>query len=128
MAHPSRTGKTSISDSQQDVLNSSFDQEFGILTVGVLGWTGSAFTAFKVNAQGELIVDTGGGELAVNVQTNSGDSNVKYIGQAAIGTATSAASWQIMKIDKTTGTVITYADGDDSFNNVFDNRESLSYE
>lgn len=67
------------------------------------------------------------GDFAINVQLDSGDSNVEYIGKAAIGTLTSAASWQIRKVDINTGTVITYADGDEEFNNIFDNREALSY-
>lgn len=65
--------------------------------------------------------------LAINLQVDSGDANVTYVGKAAIGTATSAASWQVMKIDENTGTVITWADSNALFDNVFDNRESLSY-
>lgn len=48
-------------------------------------------------------------------------SNVTYIGNAPIGTATSAASWQIQKLDETTGLVRTWA-GTGTFNQVWDNR------
>ena len=51
---------------------------------------------------------------------------VTYIGKAAPGTATSAANWQIRKIDETSGTVITWANGGIS-NQIWDNRASLSY-
>ena len=54
-------------------------------------------------------------------------STVTYIGKATPGTATSVSLWQIQKIDTTTGTVITWADGNGNFDNVWDNRASLSY-
>lgn len=55
-------------------------------------------------------------------------STITYIGKAAIGTATSAASWQIQKI-LVSGTVtsITYAGGTDNYDQIWDNRASLSY-
>lgn len=52
--------------------------------------------------------------------------DVDYVGEASIGTATSAASWRIKKVDNTTGTVIQWA-GTGIFNQVWDNRASLSY-
>ena len=54
-------------------------------------------------------------------------STVTYIGKATPGTATSVSLWQIQKIDTTTGTVITWADGNGDFDNEWDNRASLSY-
>lgn len=63
----------------------------------------------------------------LRVQEDSGDTNVSYLGTATPGTATSAAAWQIIKIDENTGTVLTYADGNVEFDNVWDDRESLSY-
>ena len=67
------------------------------------------------------------GDYAINVQVDSGDSNVEYIGIAPIGSLTSQAVWQIKKVNYTTGTIITWADSDKSSNNIFDDRESLSY-
>ncbi len=55
----------------------------------------------------------------------SGD--ITYVGQAAIGSLTSSAVWQIKKLDETSGSIITWADGDDSFDNIWDNRASLTY-
>lgn len=52
---------------------------------------------------------------------------VLYVGQALPGTATSAASWSIKKIDTTSGIVIKWADGDTLYDNIWDNRASLSY-
>ncbi len=57
-------------------------------------------------------------------------ANVTYIGKAALtgsAIATSSAVWQVQKIDETTGMIITWADGDSSFNNIWDNRASLTY-
>ena len=55
--------------------------------------------------------------------------SVTYVGKAAIGSATSASVWQIMKIDESGDPelVITWADGNDNFDNVWDNRLSLTY-
>lgn len=56
------------------------------------------------------------------------DASTTYLGFAKIGTATSTAAWQILRIQKTgTVTLIQYADGDTRFNNIWDNRASLSY-
>lgn len=49
-----------------------------------------------------------------------------YIGEAAPGSATSAAVWRIQRITNADST-IEWADGDGDFNNVWDNRASLSY-
>jgi hypothetical protein len=57
-------------------------------------------------------------------------ATITYIGKAVpAGTAvpTSDPLWQITKIDETSGTVITYADGDLLFDNVFDDRAGLTY-
>lgn len=65
-------------------------------------------------------------ELTTKLDEASAD--VIYIGSAKLGTADSDASWQIRKIE-TSGNVtsILYADGDRRFDNVWDNRASLTY-
>lgn len=113
----------------QNLLNWSWDETKRILGIGMVGWDGTNPQVVKTNAQGELIVNTGGGEQALQLDDVT-TSNVTYVGVATIGTATSAASWQIKKIDES-GTpetlVITWADSDDSYDNVWDDRASLSY-
>lgn len=53
---------------------------------------------------------------------------VTYVGSADPGTATSAASWRIKRITETGADIsIEFADGDAFFDNVWDNRASLSY-
>lgn len=78
--------------------------------------------------QDEIIAAVGGGtDEEVRLATDSGDANIEYVGKAIPGSATSAAVWQISRIDNTTGLVLEFADGNSSFDNIWDNRESLSY-
>ena len=58
---------------------------------------------------------------------NSSQTQV-YIGDAVPGTAESAANWRIKKIVFSgTDSTTTFADGDSAFDNIWDNRASLSY-
>ncbi len=52
-----------------------------------------------------------------------------YVGKAIAGTATSAALWQVKRLTfAADGGVITkFADGDATFDNIWDNRASLTY-
>lgn len=68
-------------------------------------------------------VSFGGVKYALRMATVG---NFDYVGEATIGTATSAASWRVKRIDNTTGLVITWA-GTGTFNQVWDNYASLSY-
>ena len=100
----------------------SIDQEEHTHTGGVAGKK-----VFVADSKGNIVDFGGSSNWGLNVQVDSGDANVEYLGRADIASVTSDAVWQIMKIDETTGTVITWADGDENFNNIFDNREALSY-
>lgn len=50
-----------------------------------------------------------------------------YLGLAAPGSSTASAVWQITRYDVTSGVIALYADGNTSFDNVWNNRGSLSY-
>jgi hypothetical protein len=52
---------------------------------------------------------------------------VLYIGKAPIGSATSSAVWQVVKLDTTSGLVKTWASSSASFDKVWDDRASLNY-
>lgn len=67
-------------------------------------------------------------ELVLTFRQDGPTGGVTYYGFAAAGTATSAASWKIAK-ETVSGvsTTLLFADGDVNFNNVWDNRASLSY-
>lgn len=55
-------------------------------------------------------------------------ATVTYIGVAHPSATTAQALWRIKKIDSTTNpTTIFFADANDNFDNVWDNRASLSY-
>ena len=59
---------------------------------------------------------------------DSPDSNTTYICKAKLGALSSAAVWQIQKLTVSgTATTFRWADGDDNYDNVADNRTSLSY-
>ena len=65
-------------------------------------------------------------EEAQNIDEAS--STVTYIGLAAIGTSGASALWKIKKISISGAvTTITWADGNDNYDNVWNNRASLSY-
>lgn len=78
----------------------------------------SVAATLDVETQPSLVVE----------KIDQASATVTYIGQAAPGTATSAAGWRIQRMS-VSGTVTTfeYADGDLSFNNIWDNRASLTY-
>jgi len=69
---------------------------------------------------------TSGEQLTCLVDEAS--STVTYIGSAAPGSATTSAVWRIKKV-LVDGTVtsIKFADSDELFNNIWDNRASLTY-
>ena len=64
--------------------------------------------------------------FAVNIDTPS--ASLTYIGEAAIASLPSDPVWRIKKLE-TTGSVlsITWADGNNAFDNIWDNRSSLIY-
>ena len=57
------------------------------------------------------------------------DGNPIYIGKSDVGTLKSLPLWQIRKLTYSSGNLvdIQYADGDRNFDNIWDNRVTLSY-
>jgi len=108
------------------------------------GGGGGGGTSFQ-NAEGNLvyaeleadgsipvtIVAGGGGSSTTNYSTrikeDSGNADITYIGNAALGTAESASLWQIKRLDSTTGLIKLWADGNDDFDNQWSTREAGSY-
>lgn len=66
-----------------------------------------------------------GGQNALRVDTSA--NPILYLGEAAPGTLDSQALWRIQRIDTTAVIKIEWADGNDYFDNVWDNRAALSY-
>lgn len=76
-------------------------------------------TALNVNA---------GGSSTFATRTDDVGSGITYVGKAVVGSVTSDSVWQISRITETDGDlVVQYADGNASFDNIWDNRASLSY-
>ena len=88
------------------------------------------FTGLKLRTTGED-GGGGGGGSSINdklLQVDSVAPNTTYLGYADPGSLTSASVWAIKKIVETGNDVsITWADGDNSFDNVWDDRLILSY-
>lgn len=61
------------------------------------------------------------------VRTDDVGSGVTYVGEAAPGAATSASVWRVRRVTSTEDTILEWADGDSAFDNVWDNRASLTY-
>lgn len=53
--------------------------------------------------------------------------NTVYVGYAVISSITSDPVWKIKKIDTTSGADITWADGNNNYDNIWDNRTILTY-
>lgn len=84
-------------------------------------------TQTKVDALGPVDVEViGSSDYLVKIDEVS--ASVSYLGKASIGSADGAAVWQIQKLE-TIGTVLTiaWADGDVLFNNIWNDRASISY-
>jgi len=59
---------------------------------------------------------------------DAASATVTYICEAVPSATTSQALWRIKKVDSTTNpTTILFADGNDNFDNIADNRASLTY-
>ena len=63
------------------------------------------------------------------LQLDEAASSITYVGEALPGTDTSSGLWRIKRLDESGDpeVIITWADGDASFDNIWDNRVSLSY-
>lgn len=64
---------------------------------------------------------------ALSVRIDDTADPTIYIGKAPIGSTTASAVWQIAKLDTSSGLIKTWADASSSFNQIWDNRSSLTY-
>lgn len=110
MAHTVPGNKHAV----QNILNWSFDPDYNVLTFETLESDGTSLFASPTRLRALKLDD-------------SSTANVTYIGYAPIGTAGATAGWQIQKLDKTSGLIITWADGNSNYDNVWNNRTSLTY-
>jgi hypothetical protein len=99
--------------SEQNVLNSVYDQSLRALAVICFGFDGTNAQALVADAMATKITVSG---------------NYTYLGIAAPGTAQSTAKWQCKRIDSSVAgtTVITWADNA-NFSQVATDLTSLTY-
>lgn len=100
------------------------------------GGGGSSWTAIGTNgfqaplnldASGNLkTVSSGGAEIYKKLIDDTTTTSVTYIGEAALGTALSASSWRIKKIDESASPIVITWTGT-GFTAVYDNRVSETY-
>jgi hypothetical protein len=89
--------------------------------------TGGDGVASPVTEQVPGTLPTSGASLALRTDNPSAGA-ITYVGDAAVGAATSAAAWRIKRIT-VSGDLATveWADGNQNFDNIWDNRASLTY-
>ena len=92
---------------------------YDVASDSFIAWDGSV-----VVSSGSIIVSKTNYATILDDTTTT---DVVYIGKAAIGSTTASAVWQILKMDISSGMTITWADGNDNFDNVWNNRASLTY-
>jgi hypothetical protein len=102
---------------EQNMGNTSFDEEFSVNAVENLGYDGTQLQRKFADA------------LLYKFDYNGG-TNPVYIGVAAPGTATSTQKWLIKKLTfdgSDNVTDIQYPSGSPNFNQAWDDRAGLSY-
>lgn len=62
-----------------------------------------------------------------NVNLDEASATVTYVGEAVPGTAGSASTWRIKKLDSSSGLIITWATGNSDFDKIWDDRASYTY-
>lgn len=91
--------------------------------VGMLKWNPASGKWFVWD--GEITGSVSSASEPYAIRMDDGATYL-YVGKAVPGSATASAVWQIQRITQADTTVV-WADGDASFNNVWDNHAALSY-
>lgn len=80
----------------------------------------------ELTADGKIPVEAGATSTYESYVDTTTDTNLVYLGKATPGTATSSASWQIKRYNKSAGHM-SFADDVTTFTKTWDNRTSYSY-
>lgn len=117
MAIPNRPPQTKYST--QNIQNASYDDDFGVLVFENL--------EYDPTGQGSMVRSISR-NLPLRLDYDINDNPI-YIGKGKRNSASSDASWQIKKLTWSGGNLvsITLADGNAEFDNIWDDRASLSY-
>jgi len=99
-----------------------------------MGKRGMANTLLQQGKTAQWMVDENGAALVTSGEASitnydSVSDLLAYVGKAAPGSASSSASWQIKRLTYTSAGDVTtaVADGNLNYDNVWDNRASLTY-
>lgn len=105
-------------------------EQLGMLQ-GILEQLSSIDTATRMKPSFPKVMEVTGtvDTTSPNYATRIDDTvtSITYVGKAALGSHPTDPVWQIQKIDATNGTVISWAAGSANFNQVWDDRTSLTY-
>jgi len=125
------SGKLLVSEANSGTINSNIALLAALISSGALKVSDANLEALI--SSGKLLVSEANSatissntntSLAQQIDTTS-TAGYTYIGQAAAGTAQSAASWRIKLIDSYGN--ITWAGGNANFANIWNNRTALTY-
>lgn len=72
-------------------------------------------------------IPSGGDATPYDTLIEDASATITYIGKAVAGTAVGTASWQIKRIDSSSGTAIRFADGVSTFTKVWNSRATYTY-
>ncbi len=78
----------------------------------------------------KIIMNAGGGGNGIKqpIRIDESTPNIVYNGFAVIGAATNAAVWAIQRVTRNADIIVyEWADGDELFDNIWDNRYGLLY-
>lgn len=74
------------------------------------------------------VATPGGTAEPLALLLDEASATISYVGEAAAGTAQSAAAWRIKRITTSGGSLtIEWADGNTNFDNIWANRVALTY-
>jgi len=100
------------------------DKNVGVKKVGLFVYDADADEYVRVQGTASGTLVSSGVNYATKI-TTSGSST--YVGLAVPGASQASAVWQAKKIDESTGTVVTWADGNADFDNVATDLTLLTY-
>lgn len=115
--------KNRVKETSQYIDNLSFDDATGLRLTELAGPDGNGgIYSVGINSDGSLRTSLVPQALKTQVV-----GPVTYLAQAPAGTDQATAGWRAMKIDQTSGTVITWADGNANYDNVASDLTLLAY-
>lgn len=123
-----KTWAQTISDALSDVAGTGQNTRgFGTFIIN-RKWPRASTQRNGIQTKEQMLISYG--ILTVNTDETT-TSGVIYVGLAAVGTATSAASWKMFEFYDLTHAEDPYkmrlCDGDELFDNIWDNRASVTY-